>query len=140
MSGAIAFAAAAAAAAGGVSEIIAVAQAVSHLDLLSATSGLRYNSNGTYDQLVGAGSLPVGNWVDPAGAAADWEVRATVASGPFPDGPLSGWVPLSTTRSWSLTRTSSGVFETNLTLEFRRVGDTVAEVTIEDNLLTVEVF
>lgn len=139
MSGAIAFASAAAAAGGG-STITAQAVFVSDVDNAIASAGIRYRANGTYDSIIGIDALSNGAWVQPQTKAHEWEIRATRTSGLSPTGsPLNTWLPLTTDRVWSLTRSSTGAFQSRLTFEFRRVGATDPEVTIALNELDVEV-
>lgn len=59
------------------------------------------------------------------GVNSDYEVRATLASGDTPSGTLATWLLLSTTRSWSLTQSVAGTKTCNLTIEIRRVSDSV---------------
>ena len=139
MSSAVAFASAAAAS-GTRSTITAAALAASDLAGSTATAGIRYNPSGSYDTLSGGTAFPEGNWVSPIGAASQWEIRATVASGATPtSGTIGSWLPLSSSRSWSLTRSATGLIESNLTFEFRRVGGSSAETTVTGNTLSAEV-
>lgn len=125
------------AAAGGRSEIIAGPVAASASDPAFATAAIRYKANGEYETVVGVFPLPEGNWVKPAGAAAEWEIRATLNSGPLPTGTFNAWLPMTADRTWSLTRSSTGIFLSTMTFEFRRVGDTDPEVTIGGNSIQV---
>jgi hypothetical protein len=61
-------------------------------------------------------------WLDSAYAAADFEVRATVLSGTTPSGNVGTWNTLSTTRSWTLTRTIIGVRTCDLLIEIGYAG------------------
>ena len=139
MSGAIAFASAAAAA-GGRSEIIAGPALVFDLADVTATAGVTFRPDGSYQSITGSIPSGLGDWVRPAEAADEWEIRATRASGATPtSGALNTWLALTSARSWFLTRTSPGFFEMNLTFEFRRAGSTDPEVTIGGNIFQVEV-
>lgn len=138
MSGAVAFAIAAAAS-GRPSEIVATAVVASDFDRTIATAGVRFKSDGTIQTINGSITFDFGAWVSPASSADEWEIRATLASGSVPTGTRGSWLPLTSTREWVLTRSSDGMYESDLTFEFRRVGDTDPEVTITTNLLQVEV-
>lgn len=137
MSGAVAIAGAAAAG-GAVSTITAIAVSVSDLGISEATAAIIYYPDGTYSVSSGSFTEPRGNWVNPATAASQWEIRATLASGDTPTGTLGTWLPLSSSRLWRLSRVSTGVSSCNLTFEFRRNGGSVA-TTLTNNLITAEV-
>lgn len=127
------------AAAGGRSKIIAGVQFVFEIAFASAIGGIRYNADGTYETFTGAGPSPQGEWVQPASAADEWEIRASVTSGVSVSGTLNTWLPLTVNQEWALIRSSNGFYQSVLKFEFRRVGGTAAEVTIDGNVLEVEV-
>ena len=140
MSGAIAFASAAAAS-GSSSTIVAGSLTANDLAGGTASAGITYKPNGSYETVSGATTFPEGNWVSPVSAASEWEIRATVASGATPTtGAIGSWLALSSTRGWTLVRSSTGLIESTLTFEFRRaaVGG-AAEFTVTNNILTAEV-
>lgn len=65
-----------------------------------------------------------GTWLI-RGTGADFEVRASGRTGSLPSGTFDTWLPLSSTRTWTLT-SSSGVDKTcSFTLEIRRASDGV---------------
>ena len=139
MSGAMAFSGAAAAS-GSSSTITAAATVASDFGVGSASAGIRYNPNGSYERVIGASASFEGFWVSPTTAGSEWEIRATVASGVTPSGTVNAWLALSSSRTWSVSVTGSGTSETcNLTLEFRRVGGSTAEITVTDNIIQAEV-
>jgi hypothetical protein len=139
MSGAMAFAGAAAAS-GSSSTITAAATVATDLSVSSSSAGIRYNPNGSYERVIGGSPSFQGFWVSPTTAGSEWEIRATVASGVTPSGTVNAWLALSSSRTWGLSVTGSGTSETcNLTLEFRRVGGSTAEVTVTDNIIQAEV-
>lgn len=122
------------------SSIVVSGLTASHLSGSTAIAGFRFNPNGTCQTISGSNTFPGGNWVSPIGAASQWEIRATVASGATPQsGTFSTWLPLTSSRTWTLTRSSTGLISSNLTFEFRRVGGSSAETTVTDNTLEVEV-
>ena len=138
MNGAIAFAAAAAAASGR-SQIIAQIVEVQGFggQFVEAQAGVRFASSGKAIALPANSELF--DWVRPLSAVADWEIRATRTGGVEPFGPLGSWLSLAGNPEWSLIRSSAGTFTSVLRFEFRRVGATDPEVTINNNVLTVEV-
>lgn len=67
-----------------------------------------------------SGSLAVFNTWLISGVASDCEVRATVSSGSTPTGSATGsWLALSADRSWSLTKSTSGLDSSTLLIEVR---------------------
>jgi hypothetical protein len=80
-----------------------------------------------------------GNWVTPTSAAANYQVRATAAVGPFLEPPTSGvlntWQTCDQDRKWSLSYTGSGQKQSDLTIEIRDI----ATSTIRDTA-TVTLF
>jgi hypothetical protein len=58
-----------------------------------------------------------------SGAAADYEIRATIVSGSVTSGTTGAWLALSSTRTWTRTRTTLGTSTVTMTLEIRRVSD-----------------
>ena len=138
MSGAVAFASAAAASGAG-STIIADPLLTSDLAASTATAAIRYNPDGSYQTIAGSDILPAGNWVSPVGSASQWEIRATVTAGATPTGASVGaWLALSSSRTWTLTRTATGVISSTLTFEFRPIGGATA-ATVTGNSIEVEV-
>lgn len=63
-------------------------------------------------------------WCDPATAAGNYEVRATLTFGETPGGDvLDTWLPLTTSRRWTVTASNLDPdSESNLTVEVRGVG------------------
>jgi hypothetical protein len=69
------------------------------------------------------------------GAAADYEVRATLLSGSVSIGATGVWLPLSSTRRWTLTRSNVGSSVAELAIEVRSIATglvvATASVTLE---------
>lgn len=105
----------------------------------TATASVVFRANGSQATGENGSFSVVGNWVNPAFAANEWEVRATLDSGVTPSvGALNTWQPLASDRTWSLSRIAVGVSECSLTFEFRRVGTSDPEVTVSFNTLSAE--
>lgn len=124
---------------GSSSIVTAQTVAVSALSTSTATASVVFRANGS--QATGEnGSLStIGNWVNPAFAANEWEIRATLDSGVTPSvGTLNTWEALTSDRIWSLSRLSVGISECSLTFEFRRAGASDPEVTVALNTLSAE--
>jgi hypothetical protein len=62
-------------------------------------------------------------WVTPQAGAASFECFATVQTGAFSTGTFGIWLPLSSTRQWTLTRTGIGNSLCSMTLQIRRIGE-----------------
>lgn len=102
----------------------------------TATAGYRLNSNGKV-----YGESPAGNfgfledWVTPNGAASSYEALVTVTSGSLSSGTSGSWLALSSTRDWTVTRTTLGTNSCTFTVDIRKVGTTTvldsATITIE---------
>ena len=73
-----------------------------------------------------------------SGVNSDYEVRADVTSGSLSSGTTGSWLPLSSTRFWSRTRTVFGTSSAELRVRIRRVSDSV-EVADVDISLTATV-
>lgn len=103
------------------------------------SAGLGFTSDGNQYIVDNGSTSVVGPWVMPTFKASDWEIRATVASGATPSGPLETWLNFSSSREWSLTSSGFGNISSTLTFDFRRVGETDPSFTITDNLISVEI-
>lgn len=89
-------------------------------DPTDATATYRLNSSGQGTRTGGA------NWTWlTAGNNSDVEVRATLNSGALTSGTTGTWQNLSSTRTWTVTRTTVGTGTANLTIQIRRVSDSV---------------
>jgi hypothetical protein len=73
-------------------------------------------------------------WITPQSDMSDYEVLATLTSGPLTSGTTGVWLGLGTTRTWSIT-TASGLRTTQFILQLRLVGETTvlasATITLE---------
>ncbi len=101
------------------------------IDVAPATAGAGYQltSGGLEQSGIGtASSIPystIGDWVTPTANANLYEVRATLNSGAVSSGPTGSWLALTSTRTWTVTRSVIGTSNANLTIEVRRVSDSV---------------
>lgn len=93
-----------------------------------ATVGVEVNADGYFkenESIIGSESYPnLFQW-KLQGAAGDYEVRATLDSGTLTSGTTGSWLACSTTRTWVRTRTANGTSSAQLTIEIRRVSDSV---------------
>lgn len=104
----------------------------------TAISQFILNSDGRAQYVQdGVTSDVSGEW-RVAGASSDFEARATVNSGSLTAGTTGSWVGLSSTQTWSLTRSTAGLSNCNFTLEIRRASDGVV-LTSASITLTSEV-
>lgn len=99
------------------------------------TDGYQLNSNGTaYDGENGTAYI-VEDWVTPTGAASAYECYVTVTSGSLSGGTSGSWLALSSTRTWTVTRSSLGTKTCTFTVDIRKVGTTTvldsATITLE---------
>lgn len=95
-----------------------------------AFAAYRIKAVGTATRVQGSSETSItGEWL-VSGAAADYEVRATLFSGDTPTGTLGTWLSTSTDREWSLSAISNaGQIKTcQLTVEIRDV----ATLTVRD--------
>lgn len=104
----------------------------------SATAQLQLNSDGSLKETDystnGNNTLTAvsGQW-KLGGTNSDYEARMTVNTGSLTSGPTGTWDALSTTRDWTLVRSTSGVVIASCTLEIRMAGSTtvIASATID---------
>ena len=62
----------------------------------------------------------VGDWIAPKISFGSYEARLTVNSGATPTGSATGtWLALSSTLTWTISRTSVGTTSSNCTIEIR---------------------
>lgn len=114
--------------------IFDVTASASAVDPATALAVYELNSSGT-GSATGFGTW---SWL-LSGLNSDYQVRATVTSGPTPTGsPTASWLSLGTTRNWALTQSGVGSQTTYLTIEIRRVSDTVV-IDTATAVITVEV-
>ncbi len=89
-------------------------EVISHTSLGTATAGIRFNTDGTVDKLVGSTYTQIDastDWLRPVGfAPGDYEVRLESNSGDaFDVGPAVGtWVALTSAREWKQVRATNG--------------------------------
>lgn len=87
----------------------------------SASAGVRFNSDGTVDQLQGGVASQIDSdtdWVRPeALAPGAYQVRATLVSGDTPSGSLGSWLDLTSNRLWEITQSGDGSKSSELLIE-----------------------
>lgn len=89
-------------------------------DPSDATASYSLNSGGT----VSGTGISGYSWL-LIGSNSDYEARATLLSGTLTSGTTGSWQALSTTRTWTRNRTTIGQNTASITLEIRRVSDSV---------------
>lgn len=84
-------------------------------------------STGSYDvTLSTVGGGPSGAWINPTSlASGSYEVRATATSGTVSTGTVGSWLALSSSRTWSVSRSGAGSKACTLLIEIRTEGVTV---------------
>ena len=101
------------------------------VDFAPATAGVGYQlaSDGLEESGIGTASSilysTIGDWVTPTGNANLYEVRATLNFGAVSSGTTGSWLALTSTRTWTVTRSVIGTANANLTIEVRRASDSV---------------
>jgi hypothetical protein len=127
---------------GGVESSIITAQVAIVSETSTSTVDVSITFGATGDQFttINGSNTILGDWVTPKSSADLWEIRATLDSGATPNGSALGtWLPLTTSRTWGLTRSDVGESNSVLTFEFRKAGGSSAEYTVSLNSLTAEV-
>lgn len=90
----------------------------------TASAQYTLDSNGAaYETVNGAGAVLLYDWCVPAAQAANYEVYASLVSGSVSGAATDTWLPLSSTRAWSVS-TTGGVVSGELNVGIRRVGTT----------------
>lgn len=93
-----------------------------------ATAGVGYQltSGGKEQGGIGTASSilysDIGDWVTPTSNANLYEARATLNSGAVSSGTTGSWLALTSTRTWTVTRSVIGTASANLTIEIRLAG------------------
>lgn len=93
----------------------------SSIDPSDAVAGYRLLTSGEEEAGTGTNFVSytsVGTWL-LAGAAGDYEVRATLDSGAITSGTTGTWLALSASYAWEVLRTSVGTTTAELTIEIR---------------------
>lgn len=102
---------------------------VTDIDFISPFSAsvlLTYESDGTISTFLTQGSDnadALGNWIDPLSSApGNYEIKATLSSGTLTSGVTGTWLALTSDRSWSVSRSTTGTTSATLTIEIRDDG------------------
>jgi hypothetical protein len=69
------------------------------------------------------GTVDIGDWINPkASAPGTYEIRATQISGDSIGGTMNTWLPLTTSRTWTLNKPTglAGLLSGNMTIEIRQ--------------------
>lgn len=107
---------------GATEEVFDAAPATGGAGYRLTSGGLEESGTGTAASILYG---TIGNWVTPTANANLYEVRATLNSGALSSGTTGSWLVLSSTRTWTVTRSIVGVSSANLTIEVRRASDGV---------------
>jgi hypothetical protein len=89
-----------------------------------------------------SGSSDIGDWMSPKlqDPASNYELRVDPTSGTFSSGTTGAWLLLSSTRSYSVARTTGGTKSCTATYQIRRASDQVVLSSVSYTLIaTVEV-
>lgn len=119
--------------AGGSSDLVDVtSQTLSDTQFDPDDATVSYELRSTGDEYTytatGDPGTDVGDWVTPKANAGLYEARLTVNSGTTPSGALTAtWLALTSTRTWTLARTSTGTVTCNCTIEVRLASDGVVK-------------
>jgi hypothetical protein len=93
------------------------------VDPADAYAGLRLNSSGIIEERK-ASYTAFETWL-LSGAASDYEVRATLNTGSLTSGTTGTWLSCGTSREWLCSSTVIGISQATLTIEIRRVSDSL---------------
>lgn len=91
----------------------------------TAEAGYRLGADGKVYKYENGVFTEIETWCTPTSQASNYEARVTVNSGSTPTGSVGTWAALSSTRSWTISETTSGVNNlSNFNVEIRRTGTT----------------
>lgn len=120
-------------AAGGGGGVVSISDRYAIKGTVSAPATASYSIS--IDGHVKINGLNVETWLN-SGIAAGYDVRATLVSGTAPAGSaLAAWLNLSSSRTWSLTRSTIGNVSCVLTIEIGLAGSGAA---IDSATITIE--
>lgn len=101
----------------------------------SASVSYTLNANGNVST---GGDGVIGQWIVPQVGMGSYEARATLNSGSVTSGTTGSYLALSSTRAWSILRSSVGTTSAGLTIEIRLIGSATvlatATVTLSANV------
>lgn len=105
----------------------------------SASGSHTLSNAGAADTTATGASTHSWTWLT-GGAASDFECRAVLVSGSTPSGSaMSTWLALSSTRSWSISRTTVGITQTVFDVTIRDVASAGAAVSVTGRIsITLE--
>jgi hypothetical protein len=105
---------------------------VSDNNIGAAAAGYELQNDGDIIESTSiGGTIDLGDWITPKTAApGSFECRATVVSGSLSSGTTGAWLALSTSRTWSVTRATSGTSSCQLTIEIRLGTTVLASATV----------
>jgi hypothetical protein len=85
-----------------------------------------------------AGSITTFTWLN-SGSSSSYQVKATKVSGSTPSGNLGTWDSMASTNTWSLTKSgaTAGTLTCSLTIQIRRVSDSVVVATATVSLTAI---
>lgn len=109
---------------GGVTAVSITNQIINSTAAAPSKAEYVLDSNGDALQVTtSGGTVPIaGEWL-VSGAAADFEVMATVNSGSLTTGTTGSWESLSVTQSWTKEQAVAGSSTVNFTVQIRRAAD-----------------
>jgi hypothetical protein len=92
------------------------------------SAGVSFSNAGRYYKYITGAPVDTSAWVDPVTDLSEYEIYATLDSGTTPTGTLTTWLPLDTSREWTLsTATVGGSVTCQLTMQIRWTGNNVVQ-------------
>lgn len=93
---------------------------------IGATATYALSSTGDILASVSSSNVvDVGDWISPQSGMAGYAVFASRLSGVTITGTLDTWLALSSSRSWTITRSTTGTSTATMSVQIRRISDSV---------------
>lgn len=87
------------------------------------TAQYELNASGDVNKTNGNNTVvDWGDWVLPKAHAGSYECFATLDSGTLSTGTTGSWLALTSTRTWTVSRSSNGTSTAQITVQIRKVG------------------
>jgi hypothetical protein len=78
------------------------------------------------------GFISIGDWISPTSAApGSYEARADIVFGSVSGSATGSWLALTSTRTWTVARSSPGRSESRITVQIRLSGTVITTATID---------
>ncbi len=103
----------------------------------TAVSAYVLKATGDINQIVNTDTTDIGDWITPKSSASNFECYATLSSGTLSSGTTGSWLALTSERSWTRNRSTTGTSTAVIVVEIRKVGTSTvldtATITLEAN-------